>query len=274
MELVKDTSKVGGPEAGFTQRCTLDIAKQEIFLFSGLMRDRNSSFTTTNPSGNNSNNNNSGNAAQGNDPQKNSLWVYNLIRKTWSRIKADGANEEEPCPRFAHQLVYDEEGGVHYLFGGNPGEGSNPRRRLDDFWSLCLYRRYGLEDILRRARFLIRRQQFYEMCWARRLLVGSHAGSSTSLDNRPTPAINPMHYLQNDLSQVVNHADAKESREFRQLSTWLLNPPSMDPLLQPNAGAEAHIAAGRRQLLSDLVALLPRHMRPPALSLTDLVTLQ
>lgn len=42
----------------------------------------------------------------------------------------------EPCPRFAHQLVFDHIHKVHYLFGGNPGKFSVPKMRLDDFWSL------------------------------------------------------------------------------------------------------------------------------------------
>lgn len=48
--------------------------------------------------------------------------------------------EPEPVPRYAHQLVYDDENEVQYLFGGNPGEQGNMSKRLDDFWELRLYR--------------------------------------------------------------------------------------------------------------------------------------
>ena len=41
-----------------------------------------------------------------------------------------------PCPRFAHQLVYDPVKQVHYMFGGNPGGGSSTNIRLDDFWTM------------------------------------------------------------------------------------------------------------------------------------------
>ena len=44
--------------------------------------------------------------------------------------------ESEPCPRFAHQLVYDDTRKIHYLFGGNHGKSGVPKMRLDDFWSL------------------------------------------------------------------------------------------------------------------------------------------
>ncbi|MPC16516.1 Muskelin [Portunus trituberculatus] len=53
----------------------------------------------------------------------------------WSKMQ-----HVEPCPRFAHQLVYDDVNKVHYLFGGNPGKASLPKMRLDDFWSLRLCR--------------------------------------------------------------------------------------------------------------------------------------
>lgn len=50
---------------------------------------------------------------------------------------------------------------MHYLFGGNPGE--NTSRRLDDFWQLELQSTQA-EEVLKRVLFLIRRQQFQEMC--------------------------------------------------------------------------------------------------------------
>ena len=44
----------------------------------------------------------------------------------------------EPCPRYAHQLVYDDVAKFHYMFGGNPGRSTTPQLRLDDFWILEL----------------------------------------------------------------------------------------------------------------------------------------
>ena len=53
---------------------------------------------------------------------------------------------EEPRPRYAHQLVYDEVNCVHFMFGGNPGgkflsrPSSAARRSLLilDFVLLCM----------------------------------------------------------------------------------------------------------------------------------------
>ncbi|KAF9202779.1 Muskelin 1, intracellular mediator containing kelch motif [Haplosporangium sp. Z 27] len=72
-------------------------------------------------------------------------------------------NEPEPVPRYAHQLVYDELNEVQYLFGGNPGEQGNMSKRLDDFWELRLYRPKP-DEIVRRAKYLLRTQQFKELC--------------------------------------------------------------------------------------------------------------
>jgi len=55
----------------------------------------------------------------------------NIGQQYWTKMQ-----NVEPCPRFAHQLVYDDIHKVHYLFGGNPGKASIPKMRLDDFWSL------------------------------------------------------------------------------------------------------------------------------------------
>lgn len=83
------------------------------------------------------------------DINLNSFWMYSLKTNKWSCIyKSEQSNEHcyskmqsmwvEPCPRYAHQLVYDWINKVHYLFGGNPGRNTSPELRLDDFWLLYL----------------------------------------------------------------------------------------------------------------------------------------
>ena len=81
----------------------------------------------------------------------NSFWVFSLRTNEWTCIyRSDHSNENclrapntttmcsEPCPRYAHQLVYDSTNRVHYLFGGNPGRNTTPDIRLDDLWVLYL----------------------------------------------------------------------------------------------------------------------------------------
>ena len=124
-EMNRDYSKNGGPDAGFTQRATIDPELGEFYVFSGLMREKNSSAETVN----------------------NSFWTYSIHQDKWTRVYQNDNTgeaywskmvEQEPCPRFAHQLVYDHVNKVQYLFGGNPGEPTNMALRLDDFWRLTL----------------------------------------------------------------------------------------------------------------------------------------
>jgi hypothetical protein len=80
---------------------------------------------------------------------KNAFWVYSIETKKWMKIyenenaSADYWSKKansEPRPRFAHQMVYNSKSKTQYLFGGNPGDSSQPNLRLDDFWKLSLVR--------------------------------------------------------------------------------------------------------------------------------------
>lgn len=110
----------------------------------------------------------------------------------YSNHKSDAAyrksEEQEPVPRFAHQLVYNTNTRVcshhvspfanllkmHFMFGGNPKKREKETERLDDFWwlptasarsltmggrSLELHRATSA-DVLRRCRYLLRRQTY------------------------------------------------------------------------------------------------------------------
>ena len=102
----------------------------------------------------------------------NSFWVYEISSCRWGLIyKNDNYEPDywttrqiiEPRPRYAHQLVYNEEDGVHFMFGGNPGgkENRNGKLRLGDFWRLELERQQNtdLERVLikeiRKTRFSV-----------------------------------------------------------------------------------------------------------------------
>ena len=194
-ELSRDYSKNGGPDGGFTQRATIDVDLGEFYVFSGLMREKSSG-----PQG---------------ASAKNSFWVYSIRKDKWTRVYSNdnvGAEywakmaDKEPCPRFAHQLVYDNIRKKQFLFGGNPGEPGQPNLRLDDFWELTLVRPSS-NDVLRRARFMIKRQQFRELC------------SRNNMEGNGT--LNALAFLQQEVASVVNHKDEKESKEFRELTQLL-----------------------------------------------------
>ena len=132
-QLSRDYSKQGGPDAGFTQRATIDPDLDEFYVFSGLIKEKSNTQESL----------------------KNSLWVYNIKKESWSKIDRgdstwnDSSASDEPCPRFAHQMVYHTRTKIQYLFGGNPGDDSQPNKRLDDFWQLELIRYFSLRGVVK-----------------------------------------------------------------------------------------------------------------------------
>ncbi|XP_039250977.2 muskelin-like [Styela clava] len=185
----------GLPPSGFTQRATINPALREIHMLSGLSKDKD----------------------KREDNMQNSFWIYGINDDSWNCVYKNelssqgGATQSgtsssasvevnEPCPRYAHQLVYDHVRRTHYMFGGNPGSKSSPKTRLSDFWSLNLSRP-SKGDILQKCRYMLRRHKFREQ----------------SLSDPMSALL----YLQNDVSETVHHEDPKEEREFRLLATSL-----------------------------------------------------
>ncbi|KAF9571608.1 hypothetical protein EC968_000347 [Mortierella alpina] len=169
--------------------------------------------------------------------------------------------EPEPVPRYAHQLVYDDENEVQYLFGGNPGEQGNMSKRLDDFWELRLYRPKP-EQIVRKAKYLLRTLQFKELCLRPETSVltsttaasespgmpNSHQTDQPSVASMRHPSkgsvrddrshgtfliqrgtlehqdqsCRALKFLQTELSCVVDHSNTGESEGFKALIRGLV----------------------------------------------------
>ncbi|XP_064604593.1 muskelin-like isoform X2 [Liolophura sinensis] len=240
IEVVSDGQKKDGsqvPSAGYTQRATIDPEMNEIHVLSGLSKDK-----------------------ERKDNVKNSFWVYDIEKNKWSCIyKNENSGQSywtkmqhvEPVPRFAHQLVYDHARKVHYLFGGNPGKDIIPKVRLDDFWSLKLFRP-STEHLLRRCKYLIRKFQFQEMACS-----------------NPVRALT---YLQADLAAVVDHSDPEETREFQLLASTLFMEDSDDQEMREDLGVSEHYHS-RTKLFDMLVNFFPESMTQPKGNLVDLITL-
>ncbi|KAM8713553.1 hypothetical protein ACLKA7_013817 [Drosophila subpalustris] len=189
------------PSSGYTLRATIDCDRDEIYIFSSLnkVKDRRDVHPV--------------------EPS-NSFWVYSLRTHKWSRIyycrhsaqdvnsinkanvlgtnKSDGS--QEPCPRYAHQLVYDELAKTHYLFGGNPGIFQYQQLRLDDFWLLNL-EKPKREEILKHCRYLIRKLRYEEMV--------------------RTDPLKALQYLRQHVSEVIDHTDAEQLDKFHKLASLL-----------------------------------------------------
>lgn len=241
IEVILDGSKkddVNAPSLGSTQRATIDPELNEIHVLSGMSKEKERKDTGI----------------------KNSFWVYYVDQKRWSCVYKNENSDHlywkkqqqfEPCPRYAHQLVYDHINKKHYLFGGNPGKKAVSKPRLDDFWLLML-KRPSNEQLLRRCLYLLRKTKFLEMA-----------------------ASNPVQglkYLQNDMKEVVDLSNPQEREEFQQLASNLFRPPGSDvPIHLINVQAtesNPHFAV-RTELFDTLVNFFPDHMTQPKSNLLD-----
>ncbi|XP_014471613.1 PREDICTED: muskelin [Dinoponera quadriceps] len=252
----KDSSHV--PAAGYTQRATIDPELGEIYVLSGLSKDKD----------------------KRDDNVQNSFWVYNIQNSKWTCIyRNENAGEKywskmqdyEPCPRFAHQIVYDHTRKVHFLFGGNPGRSCLPNLRLDDFWQLEL-RRPTPEQILKRCKLIIRKHKFQEL----------------ALSN----SIEALEYLQTRVSEIIDHSDTQQTKEFQSLTSVLFrerNDASVTAS-DPNTSNDilSDLAAGmaqqqcrksrnvhnlRTELYDELAEYFPESMAQPRANLIDLLPL-
>ncbi|KAG1683391.1 Muskelin [Nymphon striatum] len=230
------------PAAGFTQRATIDPDLNEVHVLSGLSKEKD----------------------QREDNIKNSFWVYDISSSKWSCIyKNDNTdlqywskiNTTAPCPRFAHQLVYDHIRKVHYLFGGNPGKSAMPKMRLDDFWSLHLHRPSS-DHVLRKCKLMIRQHRFEEMVSVER------------------NQYNALMYLQSDIHALVDHNDEEEEKHFQLLASKLFKEKEQDDNtlnLQSSDINETH--KKRSTLFNSLSTFFPEDMVQPKSHLADLIVL-
>ncbi|KAJ3773011.1 Muskelin N-terminus-domain-containing protein [Lentinula raphanica] len=208
-EIFSDFTSSGGPQPCFTQRAVIDPSLQEMYIFGGLIHNH---ATLSEPS----------------------IWLYRYSSRPGKWEKIDALEEHHrvstpssspqvstrrtPPSRFAHQVVYDPNSKTLYLHGGtmmtdsdptmpsskekNDGQSEAPMKRLSDFWKLTLWR-LSSKELIRRSAYLLRQQRFREMC-------------ETQLP------VQSLRYLQNDVSEVVNHEDPSETQLFRSLLTHLL----------------------------------------------------
>lgn len=175
-------------KTGFTQRAAFDDEKGEIYVLSSLSKDK-----------------------ERRDFNINALWMYSLRTNEWSciykstnqpikdNIAVDDkiSTSKEPCPRYAHQFIYDKSSKMFYLFGGNPGSSSV---RLDDFWTFQLTKPTR-NHVLNYCKYLIRKQEYEEIC---------------EIDT-----IKAVYYLQTKLSETINKHDQLQVQEFHKLASLL-----------------------------------------------------
>jgi hypothetical protein len=221
------------PLSGFTQRATIDPDQNEIFVFSGLSKEKD----------------------RRDDNVQNSFWVFDIVRKAWNCVYRNDLSDGykwfrhqtiEPCPRFAHQLVYDHQTKTHFLFGGNPGRSKDGKIRLDDFWRLKLVRP-GIEDILRQCKFMIRKLHFEELTFKNTLCA--------------------LTYLQTSLAELINNDDPTQTKEVQILALRLF---AKDDMLGEKLNKSNQIFFKRSRLFDELTRFFPEDMTQPSVNLIDL----
>lgn len=119
-----------------------------------------------------------------------------------------------------------------------------------------------MADVLRQARFKVRKQKFKEEC--------KSANPLTALS-----------YLQSHVAETVDHNDEAESRDFRELAghlfAWKANSETLSPRSIPGAESSGNtlliidLFSGRTELYESLLEYFPQSMREPKNNLIDLV---
>lgn len=234
-QIWKNMQLCGGPEAGFTQRASIDPGRREMYVFSSLVRGPGGVTSAVVGVAPPELETAATLAAASDEPC--AFWCFDLETDKWTRIPCPCPSSARPPARFAHQLVYDPSTQSHFLFGGNPGNSSDPSARLDDFWCAQLKKSMTPDEVLRRCQYLIRKRIFEAI-----ILLGTDGAIPEALK-----------FLQTDLSAVVNHANVQESAAFRSLSARLFEKQHRKP--EPG------------QLFEEIVKFLPKSMQPPTTTL-------
>ncbi|CAG0882896.1 unnamed protein product [Cyprideis torosa] len=235
LEEVDASRSEEAPEAGVTQRATIDTDSNRIHMLCGMPKGKDRQL----------------------EGAGNSLWIFYLDEALtqaasaagkWSCVyrsstRKNAISSPEPCPRYAHQFVYDHINKVHYLFGGNPGTEKNNKTRLDDFWSLQLCR-LSKREAVRQCLLAIRKQRYLELC-----------------SSDPFAA---MHYLQSSYAQVVDRNSPSELDALHLLPRHLFESISSED-------AAARKTEGREGVFSALGAFFPEEYTQPKGNLVDLV---
>lgn len=306
--LTKDTSRFGGPDAGFTQRVTLDVSTQEMFLFSGLMREKkisspvNSSTTSPNE------------APNVVDSAKNSFWMYSLKTGKWSSLFSTSnttKNIDDNKQTSQNSTIYlnNITNGAFYNIQSIGCQGKKIISNTDD--SDENMKNQESEPAPRFAHQLV-----YDMQTKTHYLFGGNPGVRNSPTQRlgdfwrllirrnispedvlrrvsflirrqrfhemcilrqstvaPCSIKDAMQYLQTHVSKVVNHLDSDEGDQFRVLAAKLLSPEVASSSKEMAAESISNkIEKSRLDLFNQIVTYLPRSMRPPpSQDLCDLI---
>ncbi|KAI7898194.1 Muskelin N-terminus-domain-containing protein [Cokeromyces recurvatus] len=248
-ELTHDFSKQFGPDAGYTQRAVINADRQEIYIFSGFLKNTQQYKKQVNTT--------------------NYFWVYHIQHNKWEKVYESNNNsqgEEDPLARYTHQMIYNPKSNSLFIFGGNPGDTLKPYRRLDDFWELKLTKPDSAQ-VVRKCLFLLRIERLKELL------------------NKSTSKMEALKYLRHYLTPTINYENKEEVQEFKKLCTELccieVNDTTKgieyDGLLNMNfkvnniRSIDISYFKDRTAVFQTLLAFFPNHMKEPEGTLIDAV---
>ncbi|XP_065207340.1 muskelin-like [Planococcus citri] len=226
------------PPLGYAQRASIDSDLDEIYVLSGLSKDKE---------------------RREEDRAQNSFWVYSLKKYKWTCVyKNENVGEQywsrmqyiEPCPRYAHQMVYDEKKKMHFLFGGNPGRMCLPKVRLDDFWSLQLCRT-SHQEMLQRCKLLIRKCRFQELI--------------------QTDKLQALEFLQSGFSHLIG-SNLEQEEQIQSMASLLFSEKQSKSGKQ-SLEDDKHKHVNRCELFEKLSSFFPESMTQPKKDLVDMIPL-
>lgn len=260
VNLVVESSILLAPISGFTQTATFDEESGSLFLSLGFYKDRVGSKKAY---------------------VQTSFYEYKIDRNDWKLIHTCGSLEyqpvcggkndvvsckveyleakkvynslqqqqkeicdidQEPVPRFSHQIVFSARKKTFYLFGGNPG--SDVDFRLDDFWQLKLNKMHK-SQLDRLCKMSIRQCKFYDML------------------NKCDP-IGALDHLQHKINPLFDILDKNETLQLHKLASEVF-----DPAFEKES--EEAQQARRLELFEKLNGYFQDDFTEPKVDLVDLI---
>ncbi|KAI8967128.1 Muskelin N-terminus-domain-containing protein [Mycotypha africana] len=201
VEIAQDFARQFGSNSGYTQRASIDMDRQELYIASGFVKDKP------------------------NRSVSNCLWVYRIQTNQWEKVferekipltrnkRLAPMEDNEPCPRYTFQMVYHPGLKTHYLFGGHPGDIEKPTERLDDFWELKLTKP-DTAQIARHCLYLLRTRRLQELSEE----VNNNALNTTDAFTKKKHILQ---YLREYVAPIVDHHNKSELKQFQLLCTHL-----------------------------------------------------
>ncbi|KZV93413.1 hypothetical protein EXIGLDRAFT_717138 [Exidia glandulosa HHB12029] len=190
--------------------------------------------------------------------EPNTLWIYQCRRRRWMTTQPGPARPgKQPPERVVFQSAYDPQTQTFYQFGGLLVHGLPQQKPLGQLWRAKLQRPTRV-DILNKAMFALREQQFLEMC---RAGVGE---------------IETLEFIRSGIVPFINVADRRTVQDFCSTVARLYGVKDSEGGGGDDSVSDGDSAAAKQNdervaLFDALVEMVNPSAREPAENLLDVV---